>query len=98
VRADEIRSVTPAAARAGQPPEAAGLPVTDVGGRAVIPGLVDAHVHLDKAYQLACLDRLGVRPGRGLPLDAVREAPGILARLGRPRPDREDPQPGGGTV
>ena len=75
VRADEIRAVTPVAARAGQPPGDAGVPVTDLGGRAVIPGLVDAHVHLDKAYQLAALDRLGVSPGRGLPgaIAATRE-------------------------
>ena len=75
VRGDEIRAVTPVAARAGQPPGDAGIPVTDLGGRAVIPGLVDAHVHLDKAYQLAALDRLGVNPGRGLPgaIAATRE-------------------------
>jgi cytosine deaminase len=42
-----IQSIVPAGAgsRSG----------VDVGGRAVIPGLVDAHVHLDKAYQLDAL-------------------------------------------
>ena len=38
---------------------ATGGPGIDVGGRAVLPGLVDAHIHLDKAYQLDALAVVG---------------------------------------
>ena len=41
----------------------------DAEGRAVVPGLVDAHVHLDKAYQLDALAAAGLTVG-SLP-DAV---------------------------
>jgi cytosine deaminase len=51
-------------------PDVAGPPaavVTDANGRAVIPGLVDAHVHLDKAYLLEALARVdGGASGGGL--------------------------------
>jgi cytosine deaminase len=59
VRGGEIRSVAPT----GRPHDRLPVPVVDVAGRAVIPALVDAHVHLDKAYQLAYLNRLPAAGG-----------------------------------
>lgn len=35
------------------------IDIFDVGGQLVLPGFVDLHVHLDKAYQLRHLDRSG---------------------------------------
>lgn len=35
----------------------------DIGGRVVMPGLVDAHVHLDKAYVLDALEQRGFEGG-----------------------------------
>lgn len=46
-----ISAITSALGRPG--------PGLDAGGRGVLPGLVDAHVHLDKAYQLDSLNELG---------------------------------------
>jgi cytosine deaminase len=54
-------------------------PGVDVGGRAVLPGLVDAHVHLDKAYQLDAL-RWGGVPSGSLS-DAIRATAQVNAVL-----------------
>lgn len=46
--------------------------VLDVAGRAVLPGFVDAHVHLDKAFTLAAAEAVGpVRPHLGEAIQAV---------------------------
>ncbi|CAO5229908.1 amidohydrolase family protein [Frankia sp. AgKG'84/4] len=65
-----LRAVRPARADAPAPGD------HDAGGRAVIPGLVDAHVHLDKAYALGALERLGAFDG---------PAPGLAAAIGATR-------------
>jgi cytosine deaminase len=49
----------------------------DVEGRAVLPGLVDAHVHLDKAYQLDVL------AATGAPLGTVAQAIAATAEVHR---------------
>ena len=50
IRAGRIVEVRPA----GQRSDAQGLVEEDVGGRLVLPGFVDTHVHLDKSCLLAC--------------------------------------------
>lgn len=59
-----VTAIRPAAS----PPDPPAQDLTrfDAGGRAVIPGLVDAHVHLDKAYLLGALERLGAFEHEGL--------------------------------
>lgn len=55
-------------------------PELDAGGRAVLPGLVDAHVHLDKAYQLDALAATGMPVGT-LP-DALAATRAVQRTLG----------------
>lgn len=69
----------------------------DVEGRVVLPGLVDAHVHLDKAYQLEALAEVGATLGtlaqaidataavqrRLAERDRRAAAERLLARMGR---------------
>lgn len=43
----------------GTPPPAAGARTEDIGGRLVIPGLVEAHIHLDKAGLLCRCGQAG---------------------------------------
>jgi cytosine deaminase len=81
VRSGEIRSVVPSRPRTGPAPASDAVHIVDVAGRAVIPGLVDAHVHLDKAYQLACLDRLGMRDYSGLS-DAIAATRELRTTIG----------------
>jgi cytosine deaminase len=50
-----IRSITPTRS-VGLPESTATI---EAGGRVLLPGLVDAHVHLDKAYQLAAATAAG---------------------------------------
>ncbi|WP_369137935.1 amidohydrolase family protein [Modestobacter versicolor] len=52
----------------------------DVAGRVVVPGLVDAHVHLDKAYTLAALEERGL-PGDGIAA-AIEATRALRAELG----------------
>ncbi|MEA2825938.1 MAG: cytosine/creatinine deaminase [Actinomycetota bacterium] len=66
-----IESIAPAG---GAGPGASGL---DAEGRAVLPGLVDAHVHLDKAYQLDAL------VDSGAPLGTLDEALAATAAVRR---------------
>lgn len=55
-------------------------PEIDIAGRVVIPGLVDAHVHLDKAYLMPELEARGAFQGGGLG-DAMRVTKQLRAEL-----------------
>lgn len=72
-----IEPSTPSSSTIG--PEDVG--VLDVGGRVVLPGLVDAHVHLDKAYLLDELDAAGL-PRTDL-VDAIASTAVVRASLPR---------------
>jgi len=58
-------------------------PAIDAEGRAVLPGLVDAHVHLDKAYQLEALAAIG------MPLGALPQALAATSAVHRSLTDDE---------
>jgi cytosine deaminase len=70
---EHIAAVAPPAAA----PPAAGPsgPALDVGGRTVLPGFVEPHIHLDKAY---LLDRI---EAAGLPAATLADAIASTARL-----------------
>lgn len=66
--------------------------VLDVGGRVVLPGLVDAHTHLDKAFLADELEEMGIEAdGLSEAIDAVKQfkeargadVDGMLARAER---------------
>ena len=64
LRGGRVAAIVPSRAESGRPRSGE----LDAGGRAVIAGLVDAHVHLDKALQLDVL------AAGGLPLGTLAEA------------------------
>jgi cytosine deaminase len=70
-----VRAVVPAVAERGGP-------ALRAGGRAVIPALVDAHVHLDKAFLLAAAEEEGgpTVPDLGAAIAAVGRLRGRISR------------------
>jgi cytosine deaminase len=62
------------------PGEHRGHDDVDLHGRVVLPGLVDAHVHLDKAYVLAALEQRGASPA-GIS-SAIAATKALRAELG----------------
>lgn len=65
VSGGRVRSVVPAGSIAAEPAAGAGSDVVDVGGRVVLPGFVESHLHLDKAW-------LGCPPGGAGLAEAIR--------------------------
>lgn len=72
VRGGRFQEVGSLASRRGKPPAARHARVVDAAGKWIVPGLVDAHVHVDTARDSRAMIRWGVTAARLMEEDSAR--------------------------